>query len=152
MRRMFSLEQLKGIADSRVKSLVEGGTLENAKPIYFHPISIIKRTGDIQYNLGFTILNNTPTAFTFTTFKQFIDNLYTQIGGVVRMICTGYYDNGDSDDRKSGAVSVLAKVTESNIQLLLGDRNSNSNYISVSTWADLFGEPAEFTDGVNKIN
>ena len=28
MRRMFSLEQLKGIADSEVKSLVEGGTLD----------------------------------------------------------------------------------------------------------------------------
>lgn len=40
MRRMFSLKQLQEIADARVKSLVEGGTLNNAKPIYKHTITI----------------------------------------------------------------------------------------------------------------
>ena len=42
MRRMFSLKQLEEIADSRVQALVEGGTLENAKPIYFHGLDLYK--------------------------------------------------------------------------------------------------------------
>lgn len=66
MRRMFSLEQLKGIADARVQALVEGGTLENAKPIYFHPLTfytsadgvVISTSTYVMFGSA-TILNNT---------------------------------------------------------------------------------------------
>ena len=147
-------DSLNDSAINQVETEIKSDETFGVKPIYIHPISILRRsTEGIKYNLGFIILNNSATPFTFETFKAFIDNLFIQIGGVVRMLCTGYYDNGYNKDRRSGAVSVLAKVAENNIQLLLGDRDSTSTYVLASSWNDLFGENIdEFTDGINRIN
>lgn len=130
-----------------------GNLIDDVKPIYIHPISIIKRSGSGKYNLGFIILNNDSTPFTFDTFKQFIDNLFTQIGGVVRMLCTGYYNNGlEGEDNKQGAVSVLAKINNTNFQIILGGADNPSTFHASTSWGGILGSPDEFTDGVNKIN
>ena len=48
-------------APSGVFTELNGESNPSVKPLYFHPISILKRSGDIQYNLGFIILNNNST-------------------------------------------------------------------------------------------
>ena len=65
MRRMFSLKQLQEIADSEVKSLVEGGTLSNAKPIYCHPI-VIEQQDNPNFKLALCMLlfDNNPNSYT----------------------------------------------------------------------------------------
>ena len=65
MRRMFSLKQLQEIADNRVQTLVEGGTLENAKPIYYHPVAIygVSEQDYAGLSLSLVILNNSATPF-----------------------------------------------------------------------------------------
>ena len=42
MRRMFSEKQI----ETQITSLVEGGTLDNAKPIYCHPIYMFFTTNE----------------------------------------------------------------------------------------------------------
>ena len=66
MRRMFSEKQIKDLADARVESLVEGGTLDNAKPIYWHTIKLIRSgvEGLSSYLIYLIILNNNPNAMT----------------------------------------------------------------------------------------
>ena len=133
-----------------VQALIEGGTISNAKPLYFHPISIIKRGDSIVYYLGFIILDNSPTAYTFTTFKTFIDSLYTAYG-TTRMLATGYYDDVDSVNRHCGAVSILAKTGANELQFLMGNKDDGVR-TKMGTWDEIFDTPTEFTDGVNKIN
>ena len=79
MRRMFSLEQLKNIADQRVTALITGGTLDNAKAIYYHPISIYKT--DVGA-FSFIIIDNSNEEYnTATKLKNKIAN-FTRISPI----------------------------------------------------------------------
>ena len=61
MRRMFSEKQVKEMAQAETTSLVESGELENAKPIYYHPINCYN---DALGVLSFLILDNQEAAYT----------------------------------------------------------------------------------------
>ena len=128
-------------------ALTLGDEDQSVKKIYCHPISIIKRTGDQQYCLSCFIFNNDSTPFTFSTFKDFIDNLYETLGGTVRICMSGYY----KDTTYYGAVSILYKASTSTYGLCLGNADTPSAY-NVTSWGLLLGTPLEFTDGVNAIN
>lgn len=88
MRRMFSLKQLQEIADSEVKTLVEGGTLNNAKAIYYHPIYVLGKYNNVDCRFSFVILDNNSTPYNATTVitkvKALMDaGAYIQVNGYI---------------------------------------------------------------------
>ena len=74
MRRMYSLNQLQELADSRVQALVEGGTLNNAKPIFWHNVQLKREATDslTGYVINFIILNNDATPITLSMLQDLI--------------------------------------------------------------------------------
>ena len=154
MRRMYSLKQLEEIANARVKSLVEGGTLDNAKPLYYHPLALFCRgTGDeTPFALSFTILNNSPTPFTTLTFIQWVKDLLDSIiesgGGHVNLNTDGGYGN-----IVSCAYIYVGKAGDEYQCIPVGfDKNGDYAEGTPTSIDELFDGIDGFTDGVNKIN
>jgi len=145
MRRMFSLKQLQEIADNRVKTLVEGGTLENAKPIYFHPIRMqITATfgGQVfRANSSLVVLNNSATPFTYATLSKWVyDNN-------INLIADGPVILG-SDNSFAGTLAYWSKNNEESMNMNWIKANGESTTGSVAGV-----EVVAFDDtGVNKIN
>ena len=152
MRRMFSLEQLKGIADARVQALVEGGTLENAKPIYYHPIIIESAftPEDTGFVISLAIINNDPTPFTFQSLIAWAEALEAEISDDVCLNASGYYK---SDVYEVTSISYLLITSDKSWRIRGGLYNTLSPVnisFSKATFAAL---PIQnFYDGVNKIN
>lgn len=147
MRRMFSLKQLEEIANARVKALVEGGTLENAKPIYCHPVNLVKTSGDNRFILTMLIFNNDGTAFTLATWKTWLDNLATSLGGSVTIMCSGYYKNSDNEITSASYI-----YKSSNSYGLNGGKYNELAFQDIyGSWENMF-EGATLSDNVNKIN
>ena len=92
MKRMYSEEELQEI----IKTLIESGTIENAKPIYFHPVrfSIVGSLGSQPVrvvNGSVVILNNSPDAFdSFDKFRAYLYNGGERIDIVCSVI---FYDD-----------------------------------------------------------
>ena len=143
MRRMFSENQIKELADERVETLVEGGTLDNAKPIYWHSCTL-KRVaeGSLIYFIDFIIINNDETPLTISSFSQWLsDHQDAEIKAV-----QGY------DKAKSSNLISYFKYDEPTIikiysvNLTTGNEESTGVYMTADYGATL-------TDnGVNKLN
>ena len=140
--------KILSIGSTNVSVTSDAYSVANAKPIYYHPISILQNEGTTQYALSFIILNNDPVPFTLTTFKDFIDDLYESIGATVRFNCSGGWTDGT---KKLNSVSVFAKVSATNY-ILVGVNDTAQFDAKETQWNTIFGTPHEFTDGVNKIN
>lgn len=136
MRRMYSENQIQALADARVKSLVEGGTLDNAKPLYFHPIVLVQSSPAV--GLSFIIIDNNPEPYdTFAKFKEKCFGIATAIEGTARFPCSGVVSNRHacSMDATSTKLLVYGFV----------DSSYGSTDITDFTISSVF-------DGVNKIN
>lgn len=69
MRRMYSEKQI----DSQIKSVIESGQVDNAKPIYWHSVSIKRVSGgSLYYYFDIIMINNDPTPFTKDTFLAWL--------------------------------------------------------------------------------
>ena len=70
---------------------INGESNPSVKPIYCHPVTI--RSSNDKYAMTFTMLifNNSATAFSLSSFKTWMDNLYSQIGSVRLMTSGGFY-------------------------------------------------------------
>ena len=144
MKRMWSRNELKQQADSRVKDLVEGGTLENAKPVYCHPIYCsFVRDNDTLFTFTCLIFNNDATSFTKATFLQWCIDLFIVYSNA-SVMASGYV--------KGLPISRIKKHPDNpDTYIALESVNSNgddNDYWSI--WG--FPEDAVFYDGVNKIN
>lgn len=128
-----------------VEDLVEGGTLDNAKPIYYHPIYYACAIGD-NYILCIqcTILDNNPTAYTGETFIAKIKDLMDN-GALINV--NGWYK--DSNNVFNDVV-VLYKSGSA----YRGDVFNPSNLSDFNLDTVIGAEGAHYviTDGVNKIN
>ena len=143
MRRMFSLKQLQEIADARVEALVEGGTLDNAKPLYFHPITIYNNQTDNQYSLTMIIINNDSNAFTRTSLKSYIKE---KTG---RFLLNGCYKT-DTYYLSPSAISIA-----NNVLYVIGVDNTGTMHSTSNAqinFETLVDNANDFTDNVNKIN
>ena len=134
MRRMYSENQL----DSIIKEQVEGGTLENAKPIYYHPIYI----SGIDYTLRLTaaILDNNPTPYTLATFKAKVQELCDAdaiINANGLFMLEGVCYN----------IFIISKTGPS-YAIYGADYQGNRTYIDLLSISAI----NSFDDGVNKIN
>ena len=151
MRRMYSENQLEKLADSRVEALVEGGTLDNAKPIYCHPLTI--RYDDGKLILTCLIFNNDATPFTMDTFKQWVDSTANIVsGGILRVMVSGAFLNTDTN--KLVIASYFYKINSTGNYGLFGQNTDTSGvgYMQSATFGDLFPVSTALYDGVNKIN
>ena len=157
MRRMFSLKQLQEIADARVEALVEGGQLDNAKPIYCHPISIIRNNiNGNSFRITALIFNNDDTPFTLATFKEWFDNLVETTESRARLLCTGgvSLSNFPPDETPEPIVVSSFDKATNGLYGFYGMALSGSIGTAYRSdiWTDIFPEGIEFVDGVNKIN
>ena len=139
MRRMFSEKQLKEMAQAETTALVEGGELENAKPIYCHPITLLGQSGN-KTKLTMLIFNNTATAFDRNSFKSYLAGMPT-----ARFMTSGFYDDGVEVHVAS---YITAQSTTSISFLGYGLTTGDIDSINIATDINDF----LFYDGVNKIN
>ena len=143
MRRMFSLKQLEEIANARIEALVEGGTLENAKPIYWHGIICDKVVdGTLTNSFTFHILKNDNTPInTLALLKAWIES----ITGNVIVQCNGniYYDS------KNYELILMQKTTDFGYVLRM--RNDTDGVVQLTN-VDLEDYIASMFDDINKIN
>lgn len=151
MKRMWSKNELKQISASEVKALVEGGTLDNAKPIYIHPISIIHPAGQSDFMCSILILNNDSAPIdTWAKLTAFFDKIYDELPegiSFARFPCTGFARNSTKVIITS-VIEVSGKTSSG--RRFYGMDNSN-NTLAFLNENDITGEPRVF-DGVNKIN
>ena len=122
---------------SQATELVEGGTLDNAKPIYCHPITLQFTSG--TYNLTkliILIFNNSQTALTATTFLSLINSF------VGRISVNGYLVK----EEKTYITTFISPQRN-----LLG-LASDMTYISEPISDILADVNLVFNDDVNKIN
>lgn len=145
--------QTQANVDSRVEALVEGGTLDNAKPIYCHPILI--RKSNLSLMLTCLIFNNSPTEFNLTTFKQWIDDTTNSLpdNATLRIMISGSF----VADNKLAIASYFYKL-KSNGQYGLGGQCVSENatageaFVQSNIFNDVIPSDSSFYDGVNKIN
>ena len=150
MRRMFSKNQITQIADQEVTSLVEGGTLENAKPIYQHTITILGNGSNPSggtTRLALHIFDNSETAYTKTT-------ILAKLKEIENCLATGLFD--DINGSVKVIVSYLTKLTNDKIYALGNNLDDGSRYIQNLETSysidDLLGSTAGFNDKVIKMN
>ena len=150
MKRMWSKNELKNIADDRVQALVEGGALDNAKPIYCHPLDI--RANNTLNTIVMTclIFNNDPTPFTLSSFKEFLDNLYSQVGNVRIMASGGIHDK-TANKTIINSFFYRATVSYGFLGINIADGSQYDYEKNLDAWNYMFAD-ATITDGVNKIN
>ena len=140
MKRMWSKNELKQQADARVEALVEGGTLNNAKPIYCHPITLIGEGG--AHHLTMLILNNIAEAF--ADFDALITHIRTWGLDTARIMSSGVFKESDNKI----VIASYLMVTENTIRLV-GNYADTGSTVSIDITANNFNT---FYDAVNKIN
>lgn len=151
MKRMWSRNELKIIS----KEVIESGAVDNAKPIYCHPINIGIEDGSVQANMTMLIFNNDSTPFTFETFNQWLSNLADLITNA-RIMVSGYlllnsifypitmlYGNNNADGERQIVVRGSA---------FTGGAINKSYTIAQWEALDTDSKIKYFNDGVNKIN
>lgn len=140
MRRMYSKNQI----NTQIEGVIKSGSIDNAKPIYFHPIYFVYDDESASIWLSWFILDNDPTAYTFATLKAKFRELVS-VGA--RFITTG------GIKVKGTSAWLQAIITEDQ-----GDNKTqvfcaNGTTADVITLENLNPENiTAFQDGVNKIN
>ena len=152
MRRMYSLKQLKAIANAQAQQLIESGLVENAKPLYFHPITLLQSgNSTIQWFCCLIILNNSAEPIdSFDKLKAEFDRIFDSLPegiNYARFPCTGTFSNADSW-AILGAIEVTGKDDDK--RKFTGRNGSSNNTINLAF--STMDYPARVFDGVNKIN
>ena len=146
MRRMYSEQQLEEVT----KKVIESGTTENAKPIYWHGIEVAKTTGeDIQINMVLLLNDNTP----INTVDKLIDKIVTFGDGAFINI-DGFYN---LNNEKMSNATILYYSAGANIIYIIGNDYQclrKTVYKAPSTWKTFLNETPNLiiTDRINKLN
>lgn len=140
MKRMWSDEAIKAESSATVKEMVEGGTLDNAKPIYIHPILLAKAN---VINVAIMIFNNDATPFTtYDEIKAFVKKIAVDIDDIARFPAMGAYYTDEIKypshifSTKGGALSIYV---------------TGSNGVNAGLTIDSLTDVQVF-DGVNRLN
>lgn len=131
-----------------VGDAIANGDVDNAKPIYCHPIAFgHKVDNDNHFAITMLIFNNQADAFTFTTFKAWLSSLISLISNV-RLLTSGYVTiNGT----RYPADYLFAN--ESSVQIVAEPQAINESVKLLDLWTIWTTmTPIQFVDGVNKIN
>lgn len=136
---------------SAVAQAVSGAGVDNAKPIYYHPLTTFNSSesdGKKKFALGFTILNNSNVAFTKDTFIQWVKNLIDNVpNNIARLNVDGGYD-----DILSIAYMYCYKDNNEYYVIIVGFTSLGYDEKSPINLDNLLVDAVTFDDGVNKIN
>lgn len=125
---------------------IQAGNVENAKPIYCHPVYFYKSK---EYRAMSLIFTNSPTPFTPTTLADWIDDLYSQVSDAIRIILNGGFK--DSNDDWCVATHFGKNTTGFYFSgITMSGGNSSFSGLTKQQFIDIVTEG--FADGVNKIN
>ena len=141
---MWSRGQVKNLS----KEVIESGLVDNAKPIYCHPIVIIFTSGG---RMGCLIFNNSPTPFTADTFVDYVDTLYGEVGATLRIITTGGFAS-DDNSYAAPAVMFVRRPSSPLYGLVAVDKTGLPVNKDWNAKSDFVSDASSFNDGVNKIN
>ena len=140
MRRMWSKNQLENQSKRAAAEVIESGLVENAKPIYCHPV-YITLTG--YCDIMFLLFDNNATAYTRETIKSKVHELLDIADA--KIMCSGnVVSNGEYYCvnflfKYSGTYVIYAN----NDSAIILNENFDSLIDNISTVV---------ADGVNKIN
>ncbi len=138
---MFSENQLKNAA----KEVIESGAVDNAKPIYCHPIYCSYNRRDDSKIICFTclIFNNDKNAFTKSSFYQWCKDLFAEYP-TASILASGFAGVAPISRILNGT-----SFEELRVQTSKTDTTSEEYSIYKT---DIENESTAFIDGVNKIN
>lgn len=128
-----------------VGNAISGGNVDNAKPIYCHPIQLQYNVTEQNGYITCLIFNNDSTPFTFTSWYDYVNNLITNYGAVI--MCSGalgFLIEGFD------VIATCIKLSVTNTLAIHGIRTDNHNFSYYTIYRETV--PLLFTDGVNKIN
>ena len=129
--------------EDTIKDLVEGGTMNNAKPIYCHPVYVcITKTANRILTFTCLIFNNDSTAFTKASFYEWLSQFFTNYPSA-SIMASGYMNLLPASRIKYYASNIALETINSGA--------TNNDYWSI-TLGDMTDETTVFNDGVNKIN
>ena len=152
MRRMIPDNQWKNVK-SNVEALVGGLSTDNAstKKIYCHPISITSADSNTSYRfrVSLMVFSQQATPYTLTTFKEWLDNLYTQVGATIRINVSGIVNNLIANVLYIPSWLFKSSETFYGFGGMVIDGSSAGG--PTDSW-DMFFSGATFNDGVNAIN
>ena len=142
MKRMWSKGQVKNLS----KEVIESGLVENAKPIYCHPISIDDDVSENKVHMALLIFDNSNEEYnTLDKFTAKLTSIFN-VNSKAVFPTTGaiYYNSGS-------ALHIVQKIVYSEgvgISILTSRPNGTQGNFTMSTYL----VSATFVDGVNKIN
>ena len=137
-----SEDKTPNLLDALVPSDITGGTLENAKPIYWHGIEMYK-PGDGKGVVYFHILKNDSAPF--DTIQKVIDWI-TSFTEKVMIQCNGII-NYSSENRS--IYSIYKPENTNEIRMIASDSVDTYKVFNNVSLTSLF---STISDGVNKIN
>ena len=139
------LDANDSIAPQAVASAIAGGNVDNAKPLYFHPITIYLAN---NYSLTMIIINNDGNAFTKTTLLQYLKTAKGRF-----LINGSYYQSGEGGFYLSPAYANVN--TEGTTVFLIGIDSNGDNHTRAEntiSFDTIINNASTFEDEVNKIN
>lgn len=141
MRRMYSEKQVQEI----IKKVIESGQVNNAKPIYCHPIYFKITLSNRTYSISCLIFNNEENAFAdYKAFFNYISNLINNHNAII--MCSGGI--GITSDRIIIATNIRKSVANTIAIHGISSLNYTEDYFTITE-----NETVDaFVDGVNKIN
>lgn len=146
MRKMYSLEQLKNLIESgataKAIEVIESGLVDNAKPIYIHPIVLLSSTSHVSLSL-FIFDNSDEPYDTWTKIKAKMKSIADAIEDTARFPSIG-------SAIKEGTPFTLRNIdasTSGTFTVYGMDDSGNSVYMNITNMTT-----DVCFDGVNKIN
>lgn len=143
MKRMWSLKQLRDIGSQQAKEVIESGEIDNAKPIYCHPVyASFSRDSSVFITFTCLIFNNDETPFTKESFYDYVLALLTEYP--------------DASIMASGFKNLLpiSRIQKQSTSLAVQSPNAGgtANDYWTFTKSSFIDEATEFYDGVNPLN
>lgn len=140
--------KILSIGSTNVSVTSDAYSVANAKPIYCHPIILRDDgTGTIRVRLTGLIFNNDSTAFTKSSFYQWLKDLMV-INPSAKILINGVYFDGTNSVITS-YLNYNTSTLKTNIVGLLADGSIGTK---TDDFENIFPASIIFEDGVNKIN
>ena len=142
MKRMWSKGQVKNLS----KEVIESGLVDNAKPIYCHPISIDDNVSDNKVHIALLIFDNSNEEYnTLSKLTAKLTSIFNINEYAVFPITGAIYYNSAS------ALHIAQKIIYiegTGISILTSRPDGTQGNFTMSTYLG----NAIIVDGVNKIN
>lgn len=125
---------------------IEAGTIENAKPIYIHPITILNSTAA---RLTLLIFNNSSTPFTVSSFLDYLDALYEDVGAQTRILISGGFSTSENEVLIGSYLGKSDATTYYMLGISVSTGGAEGRNFNRENFAAFI---TDLYDGVNKIN